>query len=268
MDDPDLRSLPLTTVALDVADGVATLTLDRPQVHNAFDQVMTAELTQVWRALRDAPEVRAVVITGRGDKAFCTGIDRSSVEEFGLDPFTYEDPGRLIGPKSSELWKPVVAAVNGMACGGAFYLLGESDVILAADHATFFDPHVTYSMVAVYEPLLLLPRMPFGEVMRMALAGSHERISAKRAMEVGFVSEVGSLDEMNASARQLAVAIASQPPTAVQSTVRTLWGARSLTPQQATDLGNVFLHLGTTVQALEEGQDVFAGGVRIKPKIR
>ena len=108
-----MDSLSLTTLALEVTDGVATVTLDRPQVHNAFDSAMTSELAQLWKALRSAPEVRAVVVTGRGDKAFCTGIDRSSVEEFGLDPFTYEDPGRLIGPKSAELWKPVVAAVNG-----------------------------------------------------------------------------------------------------------------------------------------------------------
>ncbi len=257
----------LTRVLLDISDGVATVTLNRPDALNSFDETMCKEIAGLWQSFRTNDDVRAVVLTGAGERAFCSGIDRESTE-FAWDPLLYEDPGTLLGPKSQGLWKPVISVVNGLACGGAFYFLGESDVIVAADHATFFDPHVTYSMVAVYEPLLLLPRMPFGEVMRMALAGSHERISAKRAMEVGFVSEVGSLDEMNASARQLAVAIASQPPTAVQSTVRTLWGARSLTPQQATDLGNVFLHLGTTVQALEEGQDVFAGGVRIKPKIR
>src|SRR5919106_5015463 len=143
---------------------------------------MTDELARVWRALRHADDVRAIVVTGRGDKAFCTGIDRTSVSEFSYDPLTYEDPGRLVGPKSQELWKPVVAAVNGMACGGAFYILGEADVILAAEHATFFDPHVTYGMVAAFEPILLLRRMPFGDVLRMALAGSHERVSAETAM--------------------------------------------------------------------------------------
>jgi enoyl-CoA hydratase/carnithine racemase len=268
VDDPDLRSLPLTTVALDVADGVATLTLDRPQVHNAFDQVMTSELTQVWRALRDSPEVRAVVITGRGDKAFCTGIDRSSVEEFGLDPFTYEDPGRLIGPKSSELWKPVVAAVNGMACGGAFYLLGEADVILAADHATFFDPHVTFGMVAAFEPILLLRRMPFGDVLRMALAGSAERVSAQTAQRIGLVSEVVPGDDLLAAAQELARTFAAQPPLAVQATLRTLWAARDLPASQATSLGNLFLQLGTTTEALNEGQAAFASGARVKPRIR
>jgi enoyl-CoA hydratase/carnithine racemase len=268
VDDPDLRSIPLTTLALDVADGVATITLDRPQVHNAFDQAMTSELTQLWRAIRDAPEVRAVVITGRGDKAFCTGIDRSSVEEFGLDPFTYEDPGRLIGPKSQELWKPVVAAVNGMACGGAFYLLGESDVILAAEHATFFDPHVTYGMVAAFEPILLLRRMPFGDVLRMALAGSSERVSAPTAQRIGLVSEVVSGDALLAAAQELAGTFAAQPPLAVQATLRTLWAARDLPASQATGLGNVFLQLGTSTEALLEGQAAFTSGQRTKPRIR
>jgi enoyl-CoA hydratase/carnithine racemase len=265
---PDLRTLPLTTLVLEVADGVATVTLDRPQVHNAFDQAMTSELAQVWKALRSSPEVRAVVITGRGDKAFCTGIDRSSVEEFGLDPFTYEDPGRLIGPKSSELWKPVVAAVNGMACGGAFYLLGEADVILAADHATFFDPHVTYGMVAAFEPILLLRRMPFGDVLRMALAGSAERVSAQTAERIGLVSEVVPGESLLAAAQALAGIFAAQPPLAVQATLRSLWAARDLPASQATGLGNLFLQLGTTTEALNEGQAAFASGQRPKPRIR
>jgi enoyl-CoA hydratase/carnithine racemase len=257
----------LTRVLLDISEGVATVTLNRPDALNSFDETMCNEIAGLWQSFRTNDDVRAVVLTGAGERAFCSGIDRESTE-FAWDPLQYEDPGKLLGPKSQGLWKPVISLVNGLACGGAFYFLGESDVIVAADHATFFDPHVTYSMVAVYEPLLLLPRLPFGEVMRMALAGAHERVSAQRALEVGFVSEVAPLDEITVAARQLAVAIASQPATAVQSTVRTLWGARSLTPQQATELGNLFLHLGTSVQALEEGQAVFAGGARIRPKIR
>ncbi len=261
-------ALELTTLGLEIDEGVATVTLDRPEVLNAFDPTMVEELRSVWQALRTDPEVRAVVLTATGDKAFCTGIDRSSVPEFYFDQFTYEDPGRLIGPKSQGLWKPVVAAVNGMACGGAFYMLGEVDVILAADHATFFDPHVTFSMVAVYEPLLLLRRMPFSEVLRMALAGSDERISAATAQRLGLVSEVLPPDELQAAALQLARTFAAQPPLAVQATLRTLWAAKDMPGVQATDLGNVFLQLGTTNEALREGQEGFTAGKRPKPRIR
>lgn len=263
-----LADLDLTTVTVAVADGVATVTLDRPDVYNSFNPTMTDEVAAVWQALRHDDDVRAVVLTAAGDKAFCTGIDRDSVEEFGLDPFTYEDPGKVLGPKSQGLWKPVIAAVNGMACGGAFYFLAEADVILAAEHATFFDPHVTYGMVAAYEPILLLRRMPFGDVLRMAITGAHERVGAETAQRIGLVSEVVPADELQQAAHELAAIVASQPAVAVQATVRTLWAARDLPGLQATDLGNLFLELGTSTEALLEGQEVFSSGRRIVPRVR
>ena len=262
---PDARP-ELTTLLVEVADGVATVTLNRPEVYNAFNPTMVEELASVWRWAKTADDVRALVLTGAGEKAFCTGIDRTDVE-FAYDVFTYEDPGKMLGPKSQGLWKPVIAAVNGMACGGAFYFLGEADVILAAEHATFFDPHVTYGMVAAYEPILLLRRMPFGDVLRMALTGVHERLSAGKAQELGLVSEVLAADELAGAAHQLAATIASQPALAVQATLRTLWAAKDLPINQATELGNVFLQIGTSVDALNEGQEVFKGA-RIEPRIR
>lgn len=96
--------------------------------------------------------------------------------EYTFDPYTYTDPGEALGPKTHGMWKPVIAAVNGMACGGAFYLLGEVEFLITAESATFFDPHVTYGMAAVLEPTLLAPRMPFGDLMRMMLLGAHERL--------------------------------------------------------------------------------------------
>src|SRR5207247_596959 len=109
-------------------------------------------------------DVRVVGRTGAGDQAFCTGIDRTEtmgdgsadakgerVVGSGSTPFMFDDPGENIGPKSCDLWKPVIAAVNGIACGGAFYMLGEVEFIIAAEHATFFDPHVTYAITAASE---------------------------------------------------------------------------------------------------------------------
>ena len=265
---PELTTLSLTTLTLEVADRVATVTLNRPEVYNSFNPAMVDELAAVWRWAKTADDVGALVITGAGEKAFCTGIDRNSVEEFAYDVFTYEDPGKLMGPKSQGLWKPVIAAVNGMACGGAFYLLGEADVILAAENATFFDPHVTYGMVAAYEPILLLRRMPFGDVLRMALIGVHERLSASTARDVGLVSEVTAANELAQAAHRLAATIASQPALAVQATLRTLWAARDLPVNHATELGNVFLQIGTSVDALNEGQEAFQSGGRIEPRTR
>ncbi len=257
------------TLALEVSDGVATVTLDRPEVLNAFDEQMQDELAATWQRLRHDDDVRCVVLTGRGDQAFCVGIDRSDIPlDAEFDPFTYEDPGHRIGPKTQQLWKPVVAAVNGMACGGAFYLLGESDVVICAEHATFFDPHVTYAMTAAFEPILLGGRMAFGEIVRMTLMGAHERLSAATALRTGLVSEVVPGAELLDTARQVAATIASQPPTTIQATLRTLWAARNLTPDQASSLGNVFLQLGTSARALNEGQEVFANQPRPKWRLR
>lgn len=256
------------TIKYEVAEQILTITLNRPDKLNAFNQKMERELQHVWRSLRMNKDVRAVVLTAAGEKAFCTGIDRSTAGDFSYDPLTYEDPGKVIGPKSQGLWKPVVAAVNGMACGGAFYLLGEADVVLAADHATFFDPHVTYGMVAAFEPILLLRRMPFGEVLRMALAGAHERIGAEKAMQLGLVSEVVPAADLLEAAHRLAAVFAAQPPLAVQATLRTIWAARDLQGNQATELGNVFLQLGTSQEALLQGQAAFSAGARIEPRIR
>ena len=157
----------------------------------------------MWHGLRYNDDVRCIVLTGAGDKAFCTGIDRKETMDQGVafttgdrmtgwlsSPWMFDDPGDNIGPKSCRLWKPVIAAVNGMACGGAFYMLGETEFIIAAEHATFFDPHVTYGMTAAYEPIHMLSKLPFPEIMRMTLLGNSERLSAQRAYEIGMVSQV------------------------------------------------------------------------------
>ncbi len=263
------RPTDLETVALEVAGGVAEVTLDRPDVLNAFDERMQDELAAIWRYIRHDDDVRAVVVTGRGDQAFCVGIDRNDIPlDQDFDPYTYEDPGKRIGPKSAGVWKPVVAAVNGIACGGAFYLLGESDIIVAAEHATFFDPHVTYAMTASYEPILLAGRMAFADLARMVLLGAHERMSARTAREAGLVSEVVAPGELMDTARKLAGIIAGQPPASVQASLRTLWAARSLPHEEAVALGNVFLQLGTTSQALRHGQELFADQPRPKWRLR
>jgi enoyl-CoA hydratase/carnithine racemase len=223
------------TVRTRVEDGgVAVVTLDRPERHNAIDLETAAELAAVWRGFRMDESVRAVVLTGAGDQAFCTGIDRAVRVDQPPSPYSVDDPLLTIGPKANDLWKPVVAAVGGMACGGAFYLLGEAEFIVAAEHATFFDPHTSYGMVSAYEAVYMAQRMPLGEVARMALMGTAERLSARRAYEIGLVSEVtpAGADPVAAALRAAAV-IASYPSAAVQGTVRAVWAAKEAALAQA-----------------------------------
>lgn len=220
-------------VERDAATGVAVVTLDRPERHNALDLATAAGLTATWRAFRYDDTVRAVVLTGAGERAFCTGVDREADVPQPSSPYTIDDPLLAVGPKANDLWKPVLAAVNGMACGGAFYLIGETEFVLAAEHATFFDPHTTYGMVSAYEAIAMAQRMPFGEVARMALMGTAERVSARRAYETGLVSEVVAGDGVRAAAVRAAETVASFPTAAVQGTVRAVWAAREAARTQA-----------------------------------
>lgn len=217
----------------DRATGVALVTLDRPEKHNAIDLDTAAELSRAWREFRFDEDVRAVVLTGAGDRAFCTGIDRAAHVPQPGSPYSLDDPLLTVGPKANDLWKPVIAAVGGMACGGAFYLLGEAEFLVAAEHATFFDPHTTYGMVSAYEAIAMAQRMPFGEAARTALMGTAERLSARRAYEIGLVSEVTPPGEEVAAAVRAAEVVASYPTEAVQGTVRALWSAKEAARAQA-----------------------------------
>ncbi|WP_405645319.1 enoyl-CoA hydratase/isomerase family protein [Streptomyces sp. NBC_00019] len=213
-------------VSVDKDSGVVVVTLDRPHRLNAIDLSLRDALVQAWRELRFDDSVRAIVLTGAGERAFCTGLDRDAEVPQPNSPYMADDPLLRVGPKANDLWKPVVAAVRGMACGGAFYLLGESEFIVADTTAAFFDPHTTYGMVSAYESVLMAQRMPYGEVARMMLMGTAERISAQRAHETGLVSELTEPGAALETAVRCATVIAGYPPEGVQGTVRALWAAR------------------------------------------
>lgn len=243
---------------VDKDTGVALLTLNRPEKHNAIDLPTADQLATIWRELRFDDTVRAVVVTGAGDRAFCTGLDRDAASAVPQpnSPYAIDDPLLRIGPKSNDLWKPVIAAVNGMACGGAFYLLGESDFLVADPSATFFDPHTTYGMVSAFESILMAQRMSYGEAARMALMGAAERMSARRAYEVGLVSEVTEPGEAVAAAVRCAETIAGYPPEAVQGTVRACWAAREAARAHALAYAPHLISLGN--QPGEEQGELFA----------
>src|SRR3954453_895402 len=151
---------------------------------------MLHESPDTWRRGRTEDAIHAVVLRANGERAFSTGVDRKEGRDRHPNPWSEDDPGFFLGAKQNRVWKPLICALHGMVAGGAFYWVNESDVVICADDATFFDPHTTYGMASALEPAGLLRRMPFGEVMRIALFGLDERMSAARAREIGLVSEV------------------------------------------------------------------------------
>jgi enoyl-CoA hydratase/carnithine racemase len=225
-------------------DRVATITLDRPEVLNAFDRQMCEEVRDAWHRVKADAEVNAVVLRAAGDRAFCAGLDTKKPYGQPDDVWNHEDPGELLSPKWQKVWKPVVCAVHGICTAGAFYFLNEADVIICSTDATFFDSHVSAGMVSALEPVGLMRRIGLGETLRMALMGNDERVSAETALRVGLVTEVVERESLWARAHEIAAAIAAKPTAATQGTVRAIWESLDRPYRAAMEQGLIYTRLG------------------------
>jgi enoyl-CoA hydratase/carnithine racemase len=234
------------TIEYTVVDHVATITLNRPERLNSFNEQMAVEIADAWTAVRDDDDVRVVVLQANGSRAFCTGLDVSEGTWWQHKPiFNQEDPGAALGPKQHLVWKPVIAALHGIVAGGGMYFLNECDFAICTDTATFFDPHANAGIVSALEPMGMLSLgVPYGEVMRWALLGSEERLTAQTALRIGLVTEIVAEDQLRSRAAELASEIAERRPTAIQGTVRAMWEARDLTPSTRQRLGLSYTHIG------------------------
>ncbi|SHK03175.1 enoyl-CoA hydratase [Pseudonocardia thermophila] len=205
------------------ADGVATLTLNRPDRLNAVSPRMHQELVAVWPALERTPGVRSVVLTGAG-RGFCAGGDMDMSQAAVDDPGYREQvvaEARAIVRAMVEFPIPVVAAVNGPAVGLGFSLALFSDVVLVADTAHVSDPHVSVGLVAADGGVLAWPLMTSLLTAKEYLL-TGRRIPAARAVELGLANRVVPAAELLAEAHALAAEIAAQPRQAVRDTKRAL----------------------------------------------
>jgi enoyl-CoA hydratase/carnithine racemase len=233
-------------------DRVATITLDRPDVLNAFDRQMCHEVRAAWRLVKDDPEVNAVVLRAEGERAFCSGLDTKQPYGQPDDVWNHEDPGELLSPKWQKVWKPVVCAVQGMCTAGAFYFLNEADIVICSRDATFFDSHVTYGLVSALEPVGLMRRVGLAETLRMALSGNDERVTAETALRIGLVTEV--VDDRAAlweRAQTIAAGIAAKPSAATQGTVRAIWESLDRPYRAAMEQGLIYTRLGNPLGMAE-----------------
>lgn len=241
------------TIKVEVADHVATITINRPEAMNSFNRTMVEEFEALWKDLAWNDDVHVCVLRAAPGKAFCTGVDVKESREEGkavvdLDNTWHcEDPGKFLGPKSMNCWKPVIAAVHGMAAGGAFYWLNESDIVICSEEATFFDPHVTYGMTSALEPIGMTYKMPLQDVLRMVLLGNDERVTAETAKQIGIVSEVVPLDELWNRAAELAAIIAAKPPAATAGSVKAIWQSLDLPRSVALLNGLKYCQIGNPV---------------------
>ena len=208
---------------------VGWLIFDRPDVGNAMDAAMLADLPRAWHDLDTDPDVRVIVNTGNGS-AFQTGLD---VRQLAADRDALREQSRRtknadlrISAWHNRVGKPVIAAVNGVCAGGGLHFVADADIVIAAERAAFLDPHVTIGQVSAFELITLIRRGAVEPVMRMGLSGRHERLDADRAYQLGIVSEV--VPDVRAAARALAEKIARNPPDALRLVKQQLWRALEL----------------------------------------
>ena len=211
---------------------VGWLINNRPETLNAMNNTMRDEFALAWRELDDDRDVRVIVHTGNG-RAFQTGADVSELANDGLGMERYRESIEHFDLHFTawhqKVWKPVICAVNGICAGGAFHFVADADIVIAASDAQFMDPHVSVGQVVAIEAVALLRKIPAEAVMRMALVGRHERMSATRAHQLGMISEIVDPPErLREAAQELAEKIARNSPAAMAATKRALWGALEL----------------------------------------
>ncbi|HEX6238831.1 MAG TPA: enoyl-CoA hydratase/isomerase family protein [Acidimicrobiales bacterium] len=210
---------------------VGWLIFDRPQAGNAMDATMLDELEAAWHELDGDPGVRVIVNTGEGP-SFQTGLD---VVQLARDPEALREQSRRTRRAELRLtaWhcgvrKPVIAAVNGVCAGGGLHFVADADIVIASADATFLDPHVSIGQVTAYEAIALARTSPMEAILRMALVGRHERVTAARAHQLGILSEVVEPGHLRDAAQQLAETIGRNSPAAMAASKRALWGALEL----------------------------------------
>lgn len=208
----------LNTLAVEFDEGVLVVTLNRPRALNALDAELMSELRALWGSLPAG--VRCVVVSGAG-KGFCAGADMSLLEGDRADA-SWTVAEELAFLPGDRVEVPVIAAINGVCAGGGLHFVADADIVIAAEAASFVDPHVSVGQVTALEPLTLRPRMRPDVLTRMALLGRHEKLTAERALAAGLVSEVVADEELLDRARQLGAEIATNSPRAVSRSRRVI----------------------------------------------
>jgi enoyl-CoA hydratase/carnithine racemase len=251
-----------TALTVERRGPVGWLVFDRPSARNAMDATMLAELETAWRQLDADSAVRVIVNTGAGP-AFQTGLDMAQLagdrDALRLQSQRTKRAELRLTAWHNQVWKPVIAAVNGTCAGGGLHFVADADIVVAASDAVFLDPHASVGQVTAYEPIGLVRKMPAEAVMRMALVGRHERLSAQRALELGMISQVVDPPErLRDEAQRLAETIARNSPAAMAATKRALWRALELGLTDACragakDLASLWGHPDQ-----EEGPQAFA----------
>lgn len=235
------------SVQYEVTDGVARVTINRPDRMNAVDQETEAALIRTWERIERDRSVRVVVLTGAGERAFSAGADvKAGSGSSGLEYWAAPRPGGFGGIALRDtLDVPVIARVNGYALGGGFEMVLGCDIVVAADHASFGLPEPRIGRLALDGGIAVLPRrIPHVWAMGMLLTG--RRIPAAEALRFGLVNDVVPGAELDGAVERWVNDILACAPLSVRAIKQMVRAGSRLTPQEAQAL-----RLPALVEALQ-----------------
>lgn len=240
-------------------DHIALITINRPEAMNALDPETMDELGNAWFDVRDDPEVWVAIITGAGDKAFCVGADfKKTIPWITSEAITRQTSEMVIPAmlKGIDLWKPVIAAVNGYCLAGGMEMLQGTDIRIAAEHATFTVAEVRWGFFPGGGSPVRLPRqIPYCKAMEILLIG--DRISAEEAYQIGLINKVVPLSELMPTAMKYAERICENGPLAVRSVKECVIRTSGLPLDQAYYVERMFSTIVFQSEDSQEGTKAF-----------
>ncbi len=242
----------------DAQDGVAVITLNRPESHNALDPETQAELQDAWRRFREDRTLRVAILTGAGDRAFCAGADlKKTLAVPGRFVETYFDHVGSVAIRDIPVWKPVIAAINGLAIGGGFELALACDLRVCSEQASFGLAEVRLgTMPGAGGTQRLMRMLPQAVAMKLLLTG--DRLSAEDALRFGLVSDMTPHAELLPFARRLARQIAENAPLSLQAIKMAALRGLSLPLDEGMEAERILFGLLRDTEDRAEGRRAFA----------
>ena len=236
----------------------AVVTIDRPQVLNALSAETLGELERAIDEAAADDRIRAVIITGGGDKAFVAGADIKELQALGTaqDGFEHSRSSHQLLFKMEALPKPVIMAVNGYALGGGCELALAGDIIIAAENAQFGQPEVGLGIIPGFGGTQRLPRL-VGRTSALEMILTGGRIGAQDALAIGLVNRVVPADQLMQTAEEIAAAIAKNAPVAVALAKRAVYAGLELSPRAGNELEMEYFGEAVGTADRKEGTSAF-----------
>jgi E-phenylitaconyl-CoA hydratase len=237
--------------------GIATITINRPDRMNALDTEHYRDLSRAWIEIRDNPIVRCAIVTGAGETSFCAGADIKEQigRRVGIGELWQAQQSPLLN-RGLEIWKPIIAAVNGYCLGGGMTLLLATDIRLAVPHAEFGVTEVRRGVIAgLGGTQRILRQLPHAIAMEFLLTGQH--FNAATAERWGLVNRVVAPGELMSTARDFAAQIAANAPLAVQATKELALRSRDACLEDGMRLEQMISHALQQSEDVQEGRAAF-----------